>query len=89
MDDLHPGMVLEGAVRNVVDFGAFVDIGVQQDGLVHISELSDAFVRHPLDAVNVGDIVCVRVLSVDKDRGRIALSMKTVKDAGDQADCRL
>ena len=88
MDDLHPGMVLEGAVRNVVDFGAFVDIGVQQDGLVHISELSDAFVRHPLDAVSVGDIVCVRVLSVDKDRGRIALSMKTVKDAGDQADCR-
>jgi len=89
MDDLHPGMVLEGAVRNVVDFGAFVDIGVQQDGLVHISELSDAFVRHPLDAVSVGDIVCVRVLSVDKDRGRIALSMKTVKDPGDQADCRL
>ena len=89
MDDLHPGMVLEGAVRNVVDFGAFVDIGVQQDGLVHISELSDAFVRHPLDAVNVGDIVCVRVLSVDKDRGRIALSMKPVKDPGDQADCRM
>jgi len=89
MDDLHPGMVLEGAVRNVVDFGAFVDIGVQQDGLVHISELSDAFVRHPLDAVSVGDIVCVRVLSVDKDRGRIALSMKPVKDPGDQADCRM
>jgi len=89
MDDLHPGMTLEGTVRNVVDFGAFVDIGVQQDGLVHISELSDAFVRHPLDAVSVGDIVRVRVLSLDKDRGRIALSMKTVKEAGDEAGCRI
>jgi len=89
MDDLHPGMTLEGTVRNVVDFGAFVDIGVQQDGLVHISELSDAFVRHPLDAVSVGDVVRVRVLSLDKDRGRIALSMKTVKEAGDEAGCRI
>ncbi|HNY68745.1 MAG TPA: Tex family protein [Bacillota bacterium] len=83
MDDLHPGMTLEGTVRNVVDFGAFVDIGVQQDGLVHISELSDTFVRHPLDAVSVGDIVCVRVLSVDKERGRVALSMKTARDTGE------
>jgi uncharacterized protein len=89
MDDLHPGMTLDGTVRNVVDFGAFVDIGVQQDGLVHVSELSDAFVRHPLDAVSVGDIVRVRVLSVDRDRGRIALSMKTAKDAGDEAGCRM
>jgi len=89
MDDLHPGMTLDGTVRNVVDFGAFVDIGVQQDGLVHVSELSDAFVRHPLDAVSVGDIVRVRVLSVDRDRGRIALSMKTAKGAGDEAGCRL
>ncbi len=87
MDDLHPGMTLEGTVRNVVDFGAFVDIGVQQDGLVHISELSDAFVRHPLDAVSVGDVVRVRVLSVDKDRGRIALSMKTASDTGEKVRC--
>jgi uncharacterized protein len=89
MDDLHSGMTLEGTVRNVVDFGAFVDIGVQQDGLVHISELSDAFVRHPLDAVSVGDVVRVRVLSVDKERGRIALSMKTARDTGEEARCRM
>ncbi|MDD4793612.1 MAG: Tex family protein, partial [Firmicutes bacterium] len=76
MDDLRPGMILEGTVRNVVDFGAFVDIGVQQDGLVHISELSDRYVRHPLDEVSVGDIVQVRVLSVDLERSRIALSMR-------------
>ena len=76
LDDLHPGLVLQGTVRNVVDFGAFVDIGVQQDGLVHISELSDRYVRHPLDIVSVGDIVQVTVLSVDHDRQRIALSMK-------------
>ncbi len=89
MDDLRPGMTLEGTVRNVVDFGAFVDIGVQQDGLVHISELSDAFVRHPLDAVSVGDIVRVRVLSVDRDRGRIALSMKTARDTGEETRSRV
>jgi uncharacterized protein len=76
MDDLRPGMMLEGTVRNVVDFGAFVDIGVQQDGLVHISELSDRYIRHPLDEVSVGDIVKVRVLSVDLERNRIALSMR-------------
>lgn len=76
LDDLRPGMVLNGTVRNVVDFGAFVDIGVHDDGLVHISELSDEYVRHPLDAVSVGDIVRVRVLSVDKERNRISLSMK-------------
>ena len=69
-------MMLEGTVRNVVDFGAFVDIGVQQDGLVHISELSDRYVRHPLDEVSVGDIVKVRVISVDHERNRIALSMR-------------
>ncbi len=80
MDDVHPGMVLEGTVRNVVDFGAFVDIGVQQDGLVHISELSDTYVRHPLDAVSVGDVVGVRVVSIDKERGRIALSMRSARD---------
>lgn len=76
LDDLREGMVLTGTVRNVVDFGAFVDIGVGQDGLVHISELSDRFVKHPLDVVAVGDTVSVRVLGVDKRRGRISLSMK-------------
>lgn len=73
---LKPGMVLMGTVRNVADFGAFVDIGVHQDGLVHISELSDKFVRHPLDVVKVGDIVQVRILEVDEKRKRISLSMK-------------
>ena len=75
--DLKEGMELNGTVRNIVDFGAFVDIGVHQDGLVHISEMSDRFVKHPLDIVRVGDIVNVRVLSVDEKRGKIALSMKT------------
>ena len=76
MADLTPGMELKGTVRNIVDFGAFVDIGVHQDGLVHISELADRFVKHPLDIVKVGDIVNVKVLSVDERRGKIALSMK-------------
>ncbi len=76
MEDLKPGMVLTGTVRNVVDFGAFVDIGVKQDGLVHISELSDEFVKDPTAVVAVGDIVEVRVLEVDLARQRIALSMK-------------
>ena len=76
MSDLAPGMELKGTVRNIVDFGAFVDIGVHQDGLVHISELSDRFVKHPLDVVRVGDIVNVKVLSIDEKRGKIALSMK-------------
>ncbi|NMB16159.1 MAG: S1 RNA-binding domain-containing protein, partial [Firmicutes bacterium] len=76
IDDLTEGMVLSGTVRNVVDFGAFIDIGVTQDGLVHVSELADRFVRHPLDVVAVGDTVRVRVLRVDKERNRIALSMK-------------
>jgi uncharacterized protein len=76
MEDLRPGMMLTGTVRNVVDFGAFVDIGVKQDGLVHISELSDKFVKNPTDVVAVGDIVEVRVLEVDLTRKRIALSMK-------------
>ncbi|MGI6585225.1 MAG: Tex family protein [Lutisporaceae bacterium] len=74
--DLKPGMLLTGTVRNVIDFGAFVDIGVHQDGLVHISELADRFVRRPLDVVQAGDIVKVRVLDVDLDRNRISLSMK-------------
>ncbi len=76
--DLKPGMVLNGTVRNVADFGAFVDIGVHQDGLVHISELADRFVKNPMDVVSVGDIVKVRVLSVDSVRKRISLSMKGI-----------
>ena len=77
--DLKPDMILDGTVRNVVDFGAFVDIGVHQDGLVHISELSDRFVKNAMDAVAVGDIVKVRVLDVDAKRKRISLSMKGMK----------
>jgi uncharacterized protein len=76
LSDLKPGMELVGTVRNVVDFGVFVDVGVHQDGLVHISELSDRFVRHPSDVLQVGDIVAVRVLGVDLDKKRISLSMK-------------
>ncbi len=79
MEDLQEGMVLKGTVRNVVDFGAFVDIGVKQDGLVHISQLRDSYVARPTDVVSVGDIVTVRVLTVDKERGRIGLSMRDVK----------
>lgn len=76
MDDLTPGMKLKGTVRNIVDFGAFVDIGVHEDGLVHISEMSDRFISHPLEVVKVGDIVTVWVLSVDLKKQRIALTMK-------------
>ena len=77
MKDLKPGMILKGTVRNVIDFGAFVDIGVHQDGLVHVSQMSDSrFVKHPLDVVSVGDIVEVRVLNVDLEKKRISLSMK-------------
>ena len=77
-DDLKADMELQGTVRNIVDFGAFVDIGVHQDGLVHISQLSDRFIKHPLDVVHLGDVVRVRVLSVDKERKKIALTMKGV-----------
>ena len=81
MEDLKPGMILKGTVRNVIDFGAFVDIGVHQDGLVHISQMSDTkFVKHPLDVVSVGDIVDVKVLAVDLDRKRISLTMKLGKE---------
>ena len=79
MEDLETGMILQGTVRNVVDFGAFVDIGVKQDGLVHISELADRFVKDPLTVVAVGQVVQVRVLKVDKQRGRVQLSMKGIK----------
>jgi uncharacterized protein len=77
LSQIKPGMVLTGTVRNVADFGAFVDIGVHQDGLVHISQLSDKFVKHPLDVVRVGDVVQVTVLDVDEKRKRISLSMKS------------
>lgn len=76
MKDLTPGMVLKGTVRNVIDFGAFVDIGVHQDGLVHISQICDRYIKHPLEAVSVGDIVDVKVLSVDLKKQRIQLTMK-------------
>ncbi len=76
MKDLTPGMVLKGTVRNVIDFGVFVDIGVHQDGLVHISQMTERFIKHPLEAVSVGDIVEVKVLSVDLNKKRISLTMK-------------
>lgn len=76
MKDLTPGMVLKGTVRNVIDFGAFVDIGVHQDGLVHISQICERYIKHPLEAVSVGDIVEVKVLDVDLKKQRIALTMK-------------
>ena len=80
LEDLKPDMILTGTVRNVIDFGAFVDIGVHQDGLVHISELSDRFVKHPSEIVSVGDKVEVRVISVDVKKKRISLSMKNMKN---------
>ncbi len=80
MKDLKPGMILKGTVRNVIDFGAFVDIGVHQDGLVHISQMTDKFIKHPLEAVSVGDIVDVQVLEVDVPKKRISLSMKIKKN---------
>ena len=76
MKDLKPGMILKGTVRNVIDFGCFVDIGVHQDGLVHISHITDKFIKHPLEAVSVGDIVDVQVLDVELDKKRISLTMK-------------
>jgi len=82
LEDIKEGMVLTGTVRNVTDFGAFVDIGVHQDGLVHISQLADKFVKHPMDVVKTGDVVKVRVLSVDINKKRIALSMKNVSEKG-------
>jgi len=80
MEDLKQGMRMSGTVRNVTDFGAFVDIGVKQDGLVHISQLSDRFIKHPLEAVGTGDIVEVKVLDVDLKKGRISLTMKNMND---------
>lgn len=79
MEDLKPGMVLKGTVRNVIDFGVFVDIGVHQDGLVHISQITDKYIKHPLEAVKVGDVVDVQVLTVDVPKKRIGLTMKIGK----------
>ena len=76
MEDLKPGMILKGTVRNIVDFGAFVDIGVHQDGLVHVSQICERFIKHPLEAVSVGDVVEVKVLGVDLAKKRISLTMK-------------
>jgi uncharacterized protein len=76
MEDLREGMILKGTVRNVVDFGAFVDIGVKQDGLVHVSQMADRYVKNPLEVVSVGDVVEVKVISIDIERGRIGLSMR-------------
>ena len=76
INSLKPGMVMTGTVRNVIDFGAFVDIGVHQDGLVHISRICDKFIKHPSEVLSVGDIVRVQVLEVDTKRNRIALTMR-------------
>ncbi len=84
MSDLKPGMILKGTVRNIVDFGAFVDIGVHQDGLVHISRMTDRFIKHPLEVVSVGDIVEVEVVEVDEQKQRIGLSMLIGKETGDK-----
>ena len=80
MKDLKEGMILKGTVRNVIDFGAFVDIGVKQDGLVHVSKLKKGFVKNPSDVVSVGDIVDVWIDSVDEKRGRIQLTMVDPKN---------
>ena len=79
LEDLKPGMIIEGIIRNVVDFGAFVDIGLKHDGLIHISEMSDNFVTNPYEILSVGDQVMVRILSVDFNRKRIALSLKDLE----------
>ena len=80
LKDLKPGMLLSGTVRNVIDFGAFVDVGVHQDGLVHVSEIADRFIKHPSEALSVGDVVKVRVLSVDEKKKRISLSIRQAKE---------
>ena len=83
LEDLKEGMELRGVIRNVVDFGAFVDVGVHEDGLIHISELSSSYVRHPLDVVKVGDIVNVKVISLDPQKKRISLSLQHKETQGD------
>jgi uncharacterized protein len=88
LNDLKPGMVLEGSVTNVTNFGAFVDIGVHQDGLVHISALSHSFIKDPREVVKAGDIVKVKVMEVDIPRKRIALSMRMDDEPGAEAPAR-
>ena len=78
-EDLKEEMILTGTVRNITDFGAFIDIGVKHDGLVHISELSDKFVKRPSDIVKIGDIIKVRVIGIDKEKQKVKLSMKNMK----------
>ena len=78
IEDLREGMVLQGTVRNVIDFGAFVDIGIKHDGLVHISEMSNSFVKNPLDIVSVGDIIKVKIIGIDLERQKVKLSMKDI-----------
>jgi len=78
LEDLEEGMVLNGTVRNVVDFGAFIDIGIKNDGLVHISKISNKRVKNASDLLTVGDIVKVKVIGIDKDKGRVSLSMRDV-----------
>ena len=82
-EDMKVGMSLAGTVRNVVDFGAFVDIGVKQDGLVHLSEMSDKYIKNPMELVQVGDTVNVTIISIDKERQRIGLSMKKSRSKND------
>ena len=88
LKDLKPGMVLTGTVRNVIDFGVFVDIGVHQDGLVHISQVCNKFIKHPSEAVSVGDVVRVAVLEVDEKRKRISLTMRGVPKDGETGQDR-
>lgn len=80
INDLQPGMVLTGTVRNVIDFGAFVDISVHQDGLVHISQICDQYIKHPSEVLSVGQVVKVKVLSVDLEKNRISLTMKGIEE---------
>ena len=80
IEDLKENMILTGTVRNVTNFGAFVDIGIKGDGLVHISQISDKFVKNPMDELSVGDIVKVKVLSIDLEKNKVALSMKNIKE---------
>ena len=76
IEDLEEGMIMQGTVRNIVDFGAFVDVGVKHDGLVHISEMSENYVKNPSDVVSVGDVVKVQVIGIDQERQKVKLSMK-------------
>ena len=78
LEDLSEGMILKGTVRNVLEFGAFVDIGVKNDGLVHISQLSDKYIKNPMDVVSIGDIVNVKVIGIDLERKKVSLTMRGI-----------